>query len=164
MKKETTVKELQRMKVDKQRTERELRVVKVAAGYAFEVKTINQRLIKTPPIFEKDWTTMTSKDKGVAQFPNGTGFVAGNLDDRLAIWGGVQKQGDGRLFVLPKDVVFTHAFRRGVSGEILEGSWEVTPATGQVHPGYILAASAVHDHMIYINRYSLHSHRQRRIS
>ena len=84
-------------------------------------------------------------------FPGGMHFVAGILAGRLLLWGGVQRQKDGRQWLLPSDVVFAydldhHSFKDGGVG----GSWSVMRPTGEIHPGRAGAANVVLDQTLYI--------------
>ena len=70
--------------------------------------------------------------------------MAENVDGQLIIWGGKQKQPDGKILPLPSNVVYSF------TPNDQSGIWNVKKATGSVHPGTSHLAFIVLDSKIYI--------------
>ena len=66
----------------------------------------------------------------------------------LVLWGGGQKQEDGKIYFLPADVVYKFTPPRQSGNR--EGAWNKMAATGDIHPGKTRAASTVLNNLIYL--------------
>ena len=99
------------------------------------------RLLSLPPIFEENWDNAT-------QFPVGYDFIGGILNNKLVLWGGLQKQRNTKEYLLPANVVYS--FTPPGPRSNAEGTWEKTLATGNVHPGRASAAFTVLNNLVYI--------------
>jgi hypothetical protein len=71
----------------------------------------------------------------------GEAFVAVALNESVYVWGGTQKQPDGRLLYLPRDVIFSLS---------RDSTWHHIPATGDVPPYTTLTSAVVVVDAIYI--------------
>ena len=120
------------------------------------VISCNQNLFDSSTLTEKDWTVeevgKSPEKKPAPQFLGGIQFLARILKGRLYLWGGAQKQSDGRFLPLPNDLVYSLDLScRSLTGDrVTGGRWEILKATGKVHPGYNFPASAVCGETIYI--------------
>ena len=104
--------------------------------------SLSQRLIKLPPIFEEErWI------KPRAQFPVGADFVGGVINGKLVLWGGTQKELNGKLNYLPTNVVYTYT--PGQSGDKTD-KWESITVVGYEHPGKARAGFTVLNDLIYL--------------
>ena len=103
--------------------------------------TLKQRLIFTSPILRDYWTI---GNQSVERFPIGDGFVAARIGDKAIIWGGVQVQPGGSLYLLPSDVVYSFM------PDNQFGLWKAMEATGTIHPGTFFNGFAVLDSKIFI--------------
>ena len=103
-----------------------------------DASSIRLQLLDAPPIDEEEWNSTD-------QHPIGEGFICEQLDDKIVIWAGCQKQRDGRWTPLPNDVVY--CFSPSANNN---GTWNTIPATGSIHPGRMRAASTTVGSLIYI--------------
>ena len=86
-----------------------------------------------PPVFESDWAS---------RWPVGEGFVAHPIDSEILIWGGIQKQPNGNLENLPRDVIFIF--------NVKSKEWKTIQASGDIPPHPFLTASVLLEDTIYI--------------
>ena len=101
-----------------------------------KVQTIKQHLLKTKnPI-------APPKSK---QFSGGTNFIAGNINGQLVVWGG--RYGDAPQ---PCRDVYIFRIKSDPSSSKLLGTWQITTAMGEIHPGRVGAASTVNEQSLFI--------------
>ena len=103
-------------------------------------------------IFESALISYPYPWRTAPRFPGGEAFIIAAVGQgKVILWGGLQRQDDGRFLGLPNDVVYcfnldAHSFS---DGEV-SGSWEVIKATGDIHPGRFYAVSVVCNEIVYI--------------
>ena len=91
---------------------------------------------------------MTATRLGESQsgrpIPAGQTNVAATLGNKIVLWGGAQRDSDGNFSHLSKNLIFTLQLSEGV------WEWKTLEARGDIHPGQLGAAFAVHQHAVYI--------------
>ena len=82
--------------------------------------SIKTNLLPLPPIYASNWESAN-------RFPVGAEFVNVFLNGEILIWGGMQKQIDGKNSHLPDDVIYTY---KPPPSPFIAGEWNVKKVTG----------------------------------